>query len=270
MDQLKTQLKTEIKTKNTLGGLHYTYIIVLGGVLLLFFVMIYYERYYLPKKQMTETQNFNKDPEVLLDKKNNNNKPYHFIQKFGTTKDFNQAYDENDEAVSHMDTLFKTLSNQGGCQDNNMKTASLFMRIKFPHVLPNKDWKTSYKLDKPIVAFGESPIISYNPYYNYFNISVLLKYASLDKEFRKHVRIDDIPNTTFIDIIIVFDNKKLKIYFNKNLELYETLENIPILHFTENHKIKYGEYNNNFNGFIDKMTFYKKALITSEIESMNF
>ena len=61
MDQLKTQLKTEIKTKNTLGGLHYTYIIVRGGVLLLFFVMIYYERYYLPKKQMTETQNFNKD-----------------------------------------------------------------------------------------------------------------------------------------------------------------------------------------------------------------
>lgn len=261
---------TELKTKNTLGGIHYTYIIILSGVLLLFFVMIYYERYYLPKKQDKQIQNTNKEPEILLDKKNNKNKPYHFIQKFGTTEEHNQAYDENDEAVYHIDSKFKTLENEGGCQDNNFKSASIFMRMKFPHVLSNKDWRTSYKLDKPIIAFGESPIISYNPYHNYLDISVLLKYASKETEFRKHVRIENIPISTWLDILVVFENKKLKIYLNKNLEIYEVLENIPILQFTENHKIKYGEYNNNFNGFVDKVVFYKNALITSEIQNMNF
>ena len=126
---------TELKTKNTLGGIHYTYIIILSGVLFLFFVMIYYERYYLPKKQDKQIQNTNKEPEILLDKKNNKNKPYHFIQKFGTTEEHNQAYDENDEGVYHIDSKFKTLENEGGCQDNNFKSASIFMRMKFPHVL---------------------------------------------------------------------------------------------------------------------------------------
>ena len=189
---------TKLKTKNTLGGLHYSYIIILGGVLFLFFVFIYYERYYLPKKQEEEVSIINDEPETLLDKKNNNNKPYHFRQKFGTTQEGNQAYDENDEAVEHIDTLFKTIGVEGGCQDNNIKSASIFMRVKFPHVLPNKDWRTSYKIDKPIVSFGDSPVISYNPYYNYLDISVLLKYTSSDKFFRKYIRIDDVPISSWL------------------------------------------------------------------------
>ena len=48
------------------------------------------------------------------------------------------------------------------------------MDIKFPYVLPNSDWKSSYKTLKPIVSFGNSPTISYNPFYDYLDFSFLI------------------------------------------------------------------------------------------------
>lgn len=265
------------KNKNTgssqaIGGVHYTYIIILSGVLILFFTFIFYERYFLPERLKTSKKKED-SYEILLDNKDNHeNKgnPFHFKQNFGTTKDNNIGYDENDFPAFQVDKYFQTLEETSDCTSKYLQEVSISMDVKFPYVLPNSDWKSSYKTLKPIVSFGNSPTISYNPFYDYLDFSFLIKYVSTETPVNKHIILDNIPTSRWINLILVIDNRKIKIYLNKKLEKYVILENIPILNFTSNDMIKFGEYNNNFNGLLDKMVFYKRALTTNEIEGGSY
>lgn len=262
--------KNSIQPNNsqTIGGVHYTYIIILSVVLLFFVVFIYYERYYLPDKIKQESSK-TKDFEILLDSKNFKNKPIKFEQEFGTTENGYVAYDENDNAIYHIDKYFTMFDINNKCVAGLTQEATIYMNIYFPDVKSNDGWYSSYKNSKPIIAFGNSPIISYNPFYNFLELVFKTKYAS-NVEVNKYIKLENIPNSKWLDIVIVIDNKKVKIYLNKKLEKYVILDNIPVLNFSNSHKIKFGQYNNNFNGLLNKVVFYKRSLLSSEIQSKDF
>ena len=143
------------------------------------------------------------------------------------------------------------------------------MNIYFPNVISSKGWNTSYKNSKPIISFGESPVISYNPFHNYLEVKFKMKYTSNNQK-NIYYKLENIPNASWLELVIVIEGKKLKIYLNRKLEKYIQLINIPILQFSANHKIKFGEYRNNFNGMVKKITFYKNALTTKEIQEKIF
>ena len=267
----KLNNKKETGTSQTVGGVHYTYLIILVGVLILFFTFIFYERYFLPEK-LKGSKSKKSRHEILLDNKNNEDKkgqPYHFKQNFGTTKEGSIGYDENDFPAYQVDKYFETLEETSDCNSKYLQEVSISMDIKFPYVLPNSNWKSSYKIMKPIVSFGSSPSVSYNPFYDYLDFNFLIKYAS-KTPVNKHIILDNIPTSTWINLILVIDNRKIKIYLNKKLVKYVILENIPILEFTSNSPIKFGEYNNNFNNLINKIIFYKRSLSTNEIEGGDY
>ena len=69
-------------------------------------------------------------------------------------------------------------------------------------------------------------------------------------------------------LIYVIQNRDITIYVNKKLIKTHTLKGVPILNFNNKTLVKFGEYNNNFNGLVDNITLYEKILTNEEIKSM--
>ena len=139
------------------------------------------------------------------------------------------------------------------------------MDIKLPYIYSNKGWNKTYKSYKQIIKFGSSPVISYNPYNHQLILSILYKDNPNNIKV-KNIYIKDIFIEKWMNIIFVIENRKVKIYMNKKLIKYNILEGVPMIHLSDNHLVKMGEYKNNFNGYINNITLYMKALTTKDIE----
>lgn len=276
------------------------YFMLFVGLAIILLVLIFIYNEYRQSKKNKIVSEYTNDYEILLDSKNNKLSPYHFKQAFGSYKnedmvnlvkftlyydntvlEFDNYEDANRYKITNniedikiirknidilsIDKKFDFLENED-C-DNIKTKISIFFNIKFPYVYSNKGWKTSYRNNKPILQIGKSPIIHYNPYNNYLEIGIAYKGKSVFRKM-KYIRIENILLKTWLNIYFVIDNRKIKIYQNKELIKYEVLDSVPILDIDKNATVKFGEYNNNFNGLVNKIIFYRKALSTSEIKNL--
>ena len=123
-NQTKFKNKQNLIKSHYLGGIHYTYLIILIGILMLFVIFIFYERYYEKKVSLKKNNNF----EVLLNKEENGNNSYHFKQEFGTLPDGSAAY-KNNILVSNLDKYFNIFNDTDSCQDGQIQKGSIYMQI---------------------------------------------------------------------------------------------------------------------------------------------
>ena len=233
---------------------------------MLFITFIYYEFYYLKRINNKQKLNYNSNKIVLLDKKNNRSKSYHFKQEWGTEIDGSVVFNKDELEVPHNDKYISYPKDDTTCstQYNNI---SISMNIKLPYIYSNKGWNKTYKSYKPIIKFGTSPVISYNPYNHQIILSILYK-DNPNVIKVKNVYINNIYIEKWMNIIFVIENRKIKIYSNKKLIKYDILDGVPMLHLSDNHIVKMGEYKNNFNDYLNNITLYMKALTTKDIEQL--
>lgn len=261
--EISTNIKNNLNRQN-INSSSFLFSAMSFTIILLILTYIYYEFYYLRRKKDKKTK-VNNNIVVLLDRKNNKGKPYHLIQNFGTDKNGNVAYNNNVE-INNLDRFITYPTNYQSCS-NSISNVTLFMNIKFPYVYSNKDWNSSYQNYKPIIQFGSSPKISYNPY----NHQVILNLVYKDNPNIIKVRnitVKEIPIEKWVNLVFVIDNRKIKIYLNNQIINYEILPGVPILDFRNNYLVKIGDYNNNFNGHINNITMYLKSLSTDEIKKL--
>jgi hypothetical protein len=261
----KNNNKNNLLKKISLEDKDYTVITVSLLLFVLFIIFMFYEFYFKNNMNVKSKGNFNDDYEILLDYKNNNNEPYHFKQSFGTDVDYEPQMDLENPNVINLDKKFDFLQEVKCDSMNNQFT--LHFNIKFPYVYSNKYWKTSFRKMKPILDINKSPVLKYNPLHNYLELSI--KYKTLSDLVKiKYIKIKNILIEKWLDIHIVVDNRKIKIYMNKELIYYELLDSVPIININKNAIIKFGEFNNNFNGLVKKIKFYRKPLTSQEIKNL--
>ena len=263
VNEISFNIKNKLNAQNVnSSGFIYTSLAVM--IIILILTYIYYEFYYLKTTKDKKTK-VNNNVVVLLDKNNNKGNPYHINQNFGTDKDGNVAYNNNIE-VNNLDRFITYPNDYQNCS-NSISAVSIFMNIKFPYVYSNKDWNSSYQNYKPIIQFGSSPKISYNPYNHRLILSLVYKdNPNLVKV--RNINVKEIPIEKWVKLVFVIDNRKIKIYLNNQIINYEILPGVPILDFRNNYLVKIGDYNNNFNGHINNITMYLKSLTTKEIKNL--
>ena len=238
----------------------FIYTLLIIGVVLLIIVFLYYEFYYLPSKS-TQFQDY----KILLDKNDNDGKPYLFNQKFGTEPSGNVVIDEGTK-IENIDKFIEYSSIDKLDCNSTLNNVTISMKLKLPYVAPNKKWHTSFRKDKYIIQFGKSPTISYQP----INDKIILRILYKDNPTRlitEKIELDGIIEN-WMHIVYVIQNRNIFIYLNKNLIKTHTLKGVPILNFNNKTLVKFGEYNNNFNGLIENITLYEKNLTSEEIKSM--
>lgn len=250
------------RNNNDDNGIEFFYIMLSIAILLLIIVFTYYEFYYLPNLNK-QTAFRKKDKIILLDSKTG----ITFKQNYGSTSQGSQAINiENGSLVKNNDQYI-TYQPKGDC-NKNLHNISLQMNIKFPYVSPNKGWNSSYKNNKPIVSFGNSPIISYNPSKNKVIITFLYK----DNPNRRNIHnIEvDVYLQKWIELFIVINTRTVKTYINGKLIQVDNIPGVPILNFNNSSLVKYGEYNNNFNGQVKNISMYLRDLSSNDIENLKY
>ena len=232
------------------------------SIIILFLVFIYYEMIYLPRLKKQQTIVKNNKIEIL--KPRDSGKPYKFKQSFGSSRTGSTVVNTKGNKVKNMD---KTLYYSKGlnCADT-LHNISIHMNIKFPYIYPNKDWNSSYRDNKPIISFGSSPTISYNPYKN--KLIITFQHMGFNNRRHTYSMEVDVYLQKWIDLMIVIETRKVKVYINRKLIKYDILPNVPILNFNNSSIVKIGEYNNNFNGEVNNITLHLDALTTSEIQKL--
>ena len=235
-------------------------------IITLFITFIYYEFYYLKKVNNKDKIILNSDVIILLDKKNNRGSPYHFKQEWGTDNYGSIILNKDQFEIPHNDRYITYPRNEKSCstQYNNI---SISMDIKLPYIYSNKGWNKTYQSYKPIIKFGNSPVISYNPYNHQIILSILYK-DNPNVVRVQNIYFNDVFIEKWMNIIFVIENRKVKIYLNKKLVKYDILDGVPMLQLSDNHLVKMGEYKNNLNGYINNITLYMKALTTQEINKL--
>ena len=247
--------------RNNDNGIEFFYIMLSIAILLLILVFTYYEFYYLPNSKK-QTAFKIKDKIILISK----NDGITFSQNYGSTKQGAQAVHSNGKLVRN-DDEYIVYQPKGDC-NKTLYNVSLQMNIKFPYILPNKGWHSSYRNNKPIVSFGNSPIISYNPSKNKMIISFLYK----DNPNRRNIHnIEvDVYLQKWMELFIIINTRTVKTYINRKLIQVNTIPGVPIMNFNNSSLVKYGEYNNNFNGQIKNISMYLRDLSSYDIENLKY
>lgn len=245
------------------SGFMFTSLAIL--IIILVLTYIYYEFYYLKQQNKKKVSKIKNDVVVLLDRKNNKGKPYYFSQDFGTDTQGNIVYNKKEE-INNLDKFITYPSDYQNCS-NAITNVTISMNIKFPYVYSNKDWSSSYQNYKPIIQFGSTPKISYNPYTHEVILSLVYKdNPNLIKV--RNLKVKEIPIEKWVKLAFVIDNRKIKIYLNGNIINYEILPGVPILDFRNNYLVKIGDYKNNFNGYLNNITMFLKPLSNNEIKKL--
>jgi hypothetical protein len=254
-DRQKSFKPLNIKQEKT-----FIYIFFIAGVVLLFITFLYYEFYYLPS-------NFNnkKNFITILDSRNNKNNPYLFHQKFGSNSSGTIVV-ENGIKVKNLDNYieYNTL-NPDDC-NTTLMNVSIKLNLKLPYISPNQNWHKSFRNDKNIIQFANSPIISYNPIKNKIIFAILYK-DNPNRSITEKIEIDGIIEY-WMDIMYVIENRIISVYLNKKLIKKHILKAVPILNFNNRTLVKVGDYNNNFNGLVNNITLYEKTITAKEIQKL--
>ena len=206
-------------------------------------------------------------PKILkvIDKSDNNGKPYLFHEKFGTEQNGNVII-EKEGKIENIDKYIEYSTIDEFDCNSTLNNATISMKLKLPYVAPNKKWHSSFRNDKSIIQFGKSPMISYQPIQDKIVLRVLYK-DNPTRVITEKIELDGIIEN-WMHIVYVIQNRNISIYLNKKLIKTHTLKGVPILNFNNKSLVKFGEYNNNFNGLIENITLYEKILTSEEIKSM--
>jgi hypothetical protein len=249
--------------KSEEDGIEFFYIILSIAIIVLVLVFTYYEFYYLPKLQKEKT--FRKRDKITL---LSHKKGIMFSQNYGTTKKGTQAINSSGRKVKNNDKYIMYKGKESDNCNQSLYNLTLKMNIKFPYILPNKGWMSTYRNNKPIVSFGNSPIISYSPSLNKLILSFLYK----DNPNRRNIyNIEiDVYLQKWIELFIVIETRKVNVYVNRKLVKTDIIPGVPLMNFNNSSLVKFGEFNNNFNGKVKEISLYLRNLKTNEISKLNY
>jgi hypothetical protein len=244
-------------------GIEFFYIILSIAIIVLIIVFTYYEFYYLPMLQKEKT--FKKRDKITLLK---DKKGITFAQNYGTTNKGTQAINSNGRKVTNHDKYIVYKERGTSYCNQSLHNLTLKMNIKFPYVLPNKGWMSTYRNNKPIVSFGNSPIISYSPSLNKLILSFLYK----DNPNRHNIYNIEINVylQKWMEIFLVIETRKVKVYINRKLVKTDIIPGVPLMNFNNSSLVKFGEFNNNFNGKLKEFSVYLRNLSTYEISKLKY
>ena len=127
----------------------------------------------------------------------------------------------------------------------------------------NQNWNSSFDSDKIIIHREDSsPKITYNPKFNLMKIFINYKNEeqnNVDFVLETH----ELKVQKWQHIVVILDNRTLKLYIDKKLNRTGFLPNTPFL-FSKNLQI--GEQNNNINGSIFNLKYYNYVLSKKQIK----
>jgi hypothetical protein len=141
---------------------------------------------------------------------------------------------------------------------------TLSWEMYIPNNNGSRFYNSGFNKLKNIVTIGESPQIYYHPKNGY--LSFIFKY--LDNPFYSHypeIKLEDVPLQKWNKIILVIENRHVRVYLNGNLTRSITLPNVLILNFEE---MNIGKRNNNFLGLIKNMSLYPFPMNNTEIKEI--
>ena len=132
----------------------------------------------------------------------------------------------------------------------------------------NEDWQNNFNYLKPIIIFGDSPVISYHPKKNY--LSIVAKYRN-NKYYTQftELKYTDIRLQNWSQYIVVIENRNIRLFINGKLVLTKTLPSVVVIPELNTHVVL-GEENNNFLGKIKNLTLYPYPLSFDEITSISY
>jgi hypothetical protein len=131
----------------------------------------------------------------------------------------------------------------------------------------NENWQNNFNYLKPIITFGDSPIISYNPKKNYLSITVKYRNNQYYTQFTE-LKYTDVRLQKWSQYIVVIENRNVRLFINGKLVLTKHLPSIIIIPELNTHVVL-GELNNNFLGKIRNLTLYPYPLSYDEITSIS-
>lgn len=132
-----------------------------------------------------------------------------------------------------------------------------------PNTLGNKGWTSNYNELKPILLFGESPLIYFHPKKN--QIFINIKYRVHEQYFEYEQIKIDVKLQKWNNYFLTFNNREVYVYINGNLEVIKILNNVPIITTNEDKFIQIGEKYNNLIGKINNLIIYFKYFSPKEV-----
>lgn len=134
--------------------------------------------------------------------------------------------------------------------------------IYIKNIPSNGHFNSDFRTLKPIIYRYGSPNIYYNAVKH--EIVISLKYRDIDNynEFY-NFNLEDIPIQKWNNIIIVCENKNIKIYLDGKFKTANKLPNVPII---SNKNLYIGEEKNNFNGHIHRIEYFNYPISKNTIQ----
>ena len=130
----------------------------------------------------------------------------------------------------------------------------------------NDGWQNNYNYLKPIITFGDSPVISYHPKKNYLSMVVKYRNNPFYTQFTE-LKYTDIRLQKWSQYILVIENRNIRLFINGKLVLTKLLPSVIVIPELNTHVVL-GETNNNFLGKIRNLTLYPYPLSFDEIISI--
>ena len=130
----------------------------------------------------------------------------------------------------------------------------------------NDAWQNNYNYLKPIITFGDSPVISYHPKKNYLSMVVKYRNNPFYTQFTE-LKYTDVRLQNWSQYIFVIENRNIRLFINGKLVLTKLLPSVVVIPQL-NTRVVLGEQNNNFLGKIKNLTLYPYPLSYAEIISI--
>jgi len=135
-----------------------------------------------------------------------------------------------------------------------------------PSIGGNDKWHTNFNHLKPIIAMGDSPLISYHPKKNYLSISVKYRNNPFYAQFAE-VKFNDIKLQTWTKYVIVIENRNIRLYINGVLVSTKILPSVIVISDIKS-DIVLGSLNDNFLGKIRNLSLIPYPLSFDEIQTI--
>lgn len=135
--------------------------------------------------------------------------------------------------------------------------------MNIPNTMGNKGWTSNYNNLKPILLFGDSPLIYFHPKLN--QLFVNIKYRIHEQYFEYEQIKIDVKLQRWNNYLVTFNNRNVNIYVNNKLENSKTLNNVPIISTESNKFVQIGEKNNNMIGKINNLVIYFRYINPKEV-----
>ena len=130
----------------------------------------------------------------------------------------------------------------------------------------NDTWQNNFNYLKPIITFGDSPVISYHPKKNYLSIVVKYRNNPFYTQFTE-LKYKDVRLQNWSQYILVIENRNIRLFINGKLVLTKVLPSVVVIPELNN-QVVLGEINNNFLGKLRNLILYPYPLSYDEITTI--